>query len=231
MHNKNRLIAAALACGVVSSAGALGAQTSSDSNRGRFSTPFGIFQVGAEGGVSISSFVGDDADDPKNRTGGYGGLTFILQPNKSAVGFQTGAMYVQKGAKVNDDGIAGAIRIDYVEVPVLLRVGVPLSAGFSPTVLVGGSLAWRVRCRVAASVGNIDASANCDDDNGLGGGLGIKRFDGGLSGGVEFPITMGGRYIFVPSVRYTRGLTSLSDADGTDMKNSSIQIGLGIRFR
>jgi len=231
MHNKNRMSAAVLVCGVVGSAGVLGAQTSTDSDRGRFSTPFGIFQVGAEGGVSLSSFVGDDANDPKNRTGGYGGLTFILQPNKSAVGFQTGAMYVQKGANADDDGIAGAIKLDYVEVPVLFRLGVPLSAGFSPTVLVGGSLAWRVRCRVAARVGNIDASTNCDEANGLGGGLGIKRFDGGLSGGVEFPITSGGRYIFVPSVRYTRGLTNLSDANGTDVKNSSILIGLGIRFR
>lgn len=231
MYHKNRMLAAALACGVAGSAGALGAQTSGDSNRGRFSTPFGIFQVGAEGGAAISTFVGNDALNAKNNTGGYGGLSFILQPNKSAVGFQTGAMYVQKGAKVSEEGIRGAIKIDYVEVPVLLRVGVPLSAGFSPTVLVGGSLAWRVRCRVEATVGNIEASSSCNDANGFGAGLGVKRFDGGLSGGVEFPLTMGGRYIFVPSVRYTRGLTKLSDANGSDIKNSSVQIGLGFRFR
>jgi len=224
-------MAAALACGVLSSASALGAQAATDTNRGRFSTPFGIFQVGAEGGVTISNFVGDDANDAKNRTGGYGGLTFILQPNKSAVGFQTGALYVQKGAKLDDDGVAGSLKIDYLEVPVLLRVGVPLSAGFAPTLLVGGSLAWRVRCRVEVSGGGINASADCNDSDDFGADLGVKRFDGGLSGGVEFPITMGGRYIFVPSVRYTRGLTKISDIDGTDVKNSSIQIGLGIRFR
>ena len=234
MGRKNRVLAAVLASGVLSTAGALGAQATTDTttmNRGRLSTPFGIFQIGAEGGVAISNFVGSDANDSKNRTGAYGGLTFILQKNESAVGFQTGALWVQKGTKFDDDEFAGSINLDYLEVPLLLRIGVPISAGFSPTLLVGGSLAWRIRCRVEANVAGIDASTDCNGNNQFDIDPGIRRFDGGLSAGVEFPITMGGRYIFVPSVRYTRGLTSLSDADGTDIKNSSIQIGLGIRFR
>ena len=115
-------------------------------------TPMGVAQVGLEGGVSISNFVGDDAGNAKNRTGGYGGLSFIVQPAGSAIGLQTGVNYIMKGAKSSFTSgsslpnVTGGVQLGYVEVPVMLRIGVPLNvAGVAPTLIAGGRFNWRMR--------------------------------------------------------------------------------------
>lgn len=221
---------AVIACGAFAAAQPVVAQS------GRMSTPVGVVQVGIEGGASISNFIknGDlPANDPNNRTGGYGGLSFIVQSNSSAVGLQTGVLYVQKGAKSSfaNGGIRGGVQLGYVEVPVMLRLGVPLSLiGVAPTVVLGGSLGWRVNCKAVAEVGNFSGSSDCDNAL-LNEDLNVKRFDGGLTAGVEVPIKLGTRYLAVPSVRYVRGLTKISDVGSNERMNSTLLIGLGLRFR
>ncbi|MCC7055427.1 MAG: PorT family protein [Gemmatimonadaceae bacterium] len=200
-------------------------------------TPVGVAQVGLEGGVSIANFTGDDANDAKNRTGGYGGVSFIVQPAGSAIGMQTGVNYVMKGAKSSFSSggalptVTGGVKLGYVEVPLLVRVGVPLSvAGVAPTLIAGGSFNWRVSCSAVAESGSFSSSTDCDNAL-VGQDLDVKRFDAGLTVGVELPIKAGARYLVVPSVRYIRGMTNITDANGTDLKNSSINIGIGLRVR
>jgi len=224
---------AVIACGAIAAAAQPAVAQS-----GRVSTPVGVVQVGIEGGASISNFIKNGnlpggANDPNNRTGGYGGLSFIVQSNSSAVGLQTGVLYVQKGAKSSfaDGSLRGGVQLGYVEVPVMLRLGVPLSLiGVAPTVVLGGSLGWRVNCKAVAEVGNFSGSSDCDNAL-LNQDLNVKRFDGGLTAGIEVPIKLGERYLAVPSVRYVRGLTRISDVGSNDRMNSTLLIGLGLRFR
>ncbi len=223
--------------GAVAALGVLAAAQPLTAQSGRMSTPVGVVQVGVEGGASISNFVGDGVGNPENRTGGYGGLSFIVQSSNSAVGFQTGVLYVQKGAQstfsISNGGqtVTGGVKLGYVEVPVMLRVGVPLSvAGVAPTVVFGGSLGWRVDCKATAESGSQSSTSDCDNTL-LNQNLEVKRFDGGVTAGIEIPIKLGERYLAVPSVRYVRGLTKISDAGTSDLKNSTVLIGLGLRFR
>lgn len=234
MRYNSCVTAAMLAAGVLATAPAANAQ---QRESGRVNTPVGIAQVGLEGGWTISNFVGNELDDASNRNGGYGGLTFIIQPNTSTVGFQTGILYVQRGAKssfsAGGSGIpvtTGGVKLGYIEVPAMLRIGVPLSlAGAAPTVVGGASLGWRVSCRAITETGTVRSSTNCDDSL-LDEDLDVKRFDLGATVGVELPIKVGERGLIVPSVRYVRGLTKVSDTGG-DIKNSQVLIGLGLRFR
>jgi hypothetical protein len=200
-------------------------------------TPVGVAQVGVEGGVSIANFGGNDANNAKNRTGGYGGLTFIVHPNGSAIGFETGVVYTMKGARssfTSNGGfssVTGGVKLGYVEVPALLRIGVPMSvAGVAPTLIAGGSFNWRVSCKVVAESGTFSGSSDCDKAL-VNQDLSVKRFDGGLTAGIEIPVKFGDHYLLVPSVRYIRGLTNITDANGTDLKNSSVNIGIGLRVR
>lgn len=231
MQYDSSVTTALLACGMlVAAAPTAGAQA-------RMTTPVGVAQVGLEGGWTISNVVGNELDDASNRNGGYGGVTFIIHPNSSAVGFQTGVLYVQRGAKSSfssgGNGIpvtTGGIKLGYIEVPAMLRIGVPLSvAGAAPTLVGGASLGWRVSCKAITETGSLNSSTDCDDvlvdEN-----ADVKRFDLGATVGVELPIKLGERYLVVPSVRYMRGLTKVTDAGG-DIKNSQVLIGVGLRFR
>ncbi len=233
-YNKFATVAT-LACGVLAVTPAAHAQARES---GRMSTPIGVAQVGLEGGWTISNFVGNELDNDSNRNGGYGGLSFIIQPNSSAIGFQTGVLYVQRGAKssfsTGGSGIpntSGGLKLSYIEVPAMIRIGVPLSViGAAPTIVGGASLGWRVGCRAIIESGNNTSSTSCDDAL-LNEDQDTKRFDLGATVGVELPIKVGQRGLIVPTVRYVRGLTRISDVAGNDTKNSSVMIGLGLRFR
>lgn len=235
MRYNTVMSAAMLACGVLAVAPAAHAQARES---GRMSTPMGVAQIGLEGGWTISNFVGNELDNDSNRNGGYGGLSFIIQPNTSPVGFQTGILYVQKGAKSSFSTgggsipvTSGGLKLSYIEVPAMIRIGVPLSlAGAAPTIVGGASLAWRVDCRAIIESGNNSASRSCDDAL-LNEDQDTKRFDLGATVGVELPIKVGERGLIVPTVRYVRGLTRISDVNGNDTNNSSVMIGLGLRFR
>lgn len=227
--------AATLACGVLALAPAASAQSG---DAGRMSTPIGVAQIGLEGGWTISNFVGNELAKSSNRNGGYGGLSFIIHPNSSTIGFQTGILYEQKGAKSSFSngsiGIpvtTGGIKLGYIEVPAMLRIGVPLSvAGAAPTVIAGASLNWRVSCRAITESGAVRSSTDCDDVL-VNQNNSTKRFDLGATVGVELPIKIGQRGLVVPSVRYVRGVTRISEGAGNDTKNSTVLIGLGLRFR
>lgn len=222
--------------GVVIACGAIAVAQTASAQSGRVTTPVGVVQIGIEGGATISNFIRNGnlpANDPNNRTGGYGGLSFIVQSNSSAVGLQTGVLYVQKGAESSfaSGALRGGVQLGYVEVPVMLRLGVPLSLiGVAPTVTLGGSFGWRVNCKAVAEVGTLSSSNDCDTAL-LNENLNPKRFDAGVTAGVEIPIKLGAHYLAVPSVRYVRGLTRISDVGSNERMNSTVLIGLGLRFR
>jgi len=57
----------------------------------------------------------------------------------------------------------------------------------------------------------------------------IKGFDFGFTLGGEVAIPAGPRLFIVPSARFTQSVTSISDQPGTDAKNRTIQLGVGLR--
>jgi len=234
MHTSRMTRAIAL-CGTALFGGASVALAQTDMGMSPRRTP-GFVQFGLEGGASIANFIGSDAGNSKNRTGLYGGLTMLIQPQTSAIGFQTGVLYVEKGAKANNEptnigNLTGSINLRYIEVPVLVRIGVPMSfAGVSPTIMAGASLGYRVGCRIETSGTGFNSSFDCDDALGED-DFDTKRFDGGVSVGVEIPVAVGSSFILVPSVRYIRSLTNVVNGSNNDIKNSNVLIGVGFRFR
>ncbi|HYW50070.1 MAG TPA: porin family protein [Gemmatimonadaceae bacterium] len=196
----------------------------------------GAFQFGLEGGVSIANFIADTPFETRNRRGPYGGVTLIVQPQASALGFQTGVLFVTKGVRNGDSNgdessITGGVKLSYLEVPLMVRLGIPLSfAGIAPTLVAGGSIGYRIGCRVEARGLGLSTDFDCDDALAID-TFDAKRFDGGVTVGVEMPVAIGGRVIVVPTVRYTRGLVNIVEGSGAEVKNSALQLGFGLRFR
>src|SRR5687767_7439284 len=73
-----------------------------------------------------------------NRTGLVGGV-FVVWPLSGAFGVQTEALYSQKGAKIDEDGGTGTLKLDFLEIPVLARFSSPASGGASFHVFAGPS--------------------------------------------------------------------------------------------
>ncbi len=73
---------------------------------------------------------------------------------------QVEAFYTQKGSKLEDTGSPTAtFKADYIEVPLLLKVGIPLG-GLKPNIYAGPAIAFNVNCKIGLEG---SPEANCDD--------------------------------------------------------------------
>ena len=76
---------------------------------------------GAVAGLSLANQSGDDADGFDSRTGFFAGAQLVWQRPGSLIGFETGAVYIQKGAEASEDGVDGALELTYIDVPIGTR--------------------------------------------------------------------------------------------------------------
>lgn len=190
--------------------------------------------VGVEGGAALTNFSGGTISGNDWRTTPWIGLAVVAQRPASVVGFQTGLQFVSKGAAFGPAaGAVGAVRLPFVEVPLLLRLGPTSTASrVRPALLVGGSVGVRVGCSVTGELSGTSRTLTCDEAF-FGSQADVQRFDAGLSIGGELGIPYKDRLLIAPMVRYTRGLIDIAD-DGTDdyrSKNTAFQIGVSLRAR
>ncbi len=176
-------------------------------------------KLGVKGGVNLAKLGGSDAGSTESKAGFVaGGFVEFMLGNMFAI--QPEVLYSQKGAKESIGGDEVKLKVDYVEVPLLLKLNIPIEGSkVHPSVYAGPAVAFKASCKLAADIGGVSASESCDDA-----GLEIKSTDFGLAfgGGVSFDV--GGAEVGV-DVRYTLGLSSIDDfSDPDDIKNQVISI-------
>jgi|WetSurMetagenome_2_1015567.scaffolds.fasta_scaffold00209_28 hypothetical protein len=210
---------------------------------GTGTTHAATFYAGVKAGLGMSGFWGADAGDSASMTGSLragfcGGAvgTALLSDN---IGVQAEVLYAQKGKTAKGGSSAVAIieewKSDYLEVPLLCRLGFPLKDS-RVLIYAGPSLSYLLASnyRVATQSTVWGNTANTTDVK-----SGSNVFDVGLAGGggMEFDIPTG-EVIF--DVRFTPGfVTTCRETDlGTqtnvgrrDVKNYLITFMIGYAFK
>lgn len=182
--------------------------------------------TGLTAGINFSTLGGEDVngDDVNGRVGLVFGVfgSFLLS---ETLGFQPEVRFIQKGADFTGTGAtAAAMRLDYVQVPLLFRVRFSTGDGTAvPFVVAGPSLAFKIGCDAGADIGNGFVSQDCDAifTNGIAG----TDFSGIVGAGVEI------RNLIL-SVRYDYSFTSLhpfSDDDKIYNRGFAIVAAFGFR--
>lgn len=150
------------------------------------------------------------------RTGLIAGIFYQL-PIAPHVSIQPEFFYSQKGAKITEDGVEGTLKLDYFDVPVLLKYD-STTAGNSPfNLFAGPSFGFRHRARAKDALGLADEDIRED----------IERIDVGLVFGAGIEV----RY-FILDGRYQMGLSTVNKNDTADfkLKNRVFSILAGFRF-
>lgn len=165
---------------------------------------------GVKAGPTFSSFSSDDLDF-KNRTGLQGGI--FLGGNRSGLlGLQVEANFIRK--KSESEALGKSIEIDYLQVPVLLRLnfGTKSNNGFDFYGIVGPSMEAKIREKIEG--------VTFDD--------GFESFDLGLMFGAGLEVSR-----FIVEGRYEKGLRTInkSFSDFAEIKKDSFSILFGIRFK
>ena len=182
---------------------------------------------GVKGGVSISQ-VQADLFDTDNRTGFVGGVygAFDLTP---MIGIQPELLYVRKGADLYSysGDVLGfpidetvTLDVDYLEIPVLLRVSLPVAEPLGVRLLAGPVASLKVDEKLSVS-GLFGHSFDSDQ---------VKSADFGIAAGAAVAFRSGNLRV-VGEGRYTFGLTNISDLPfGGDVKNGSFYAMAGLEF-
>jgi len=198
----------------------------------------GDMTFGVMAGANLATLEQDP--DPNEVDYGYKpGLlagVFLEIPLSGGFSFEPQALYSQKGADVDGTGsnasLDGSIRINYIEVPVLLKAKFPMaSTQVTPFLFAGPSFAFKVGCTARGEIVTATGSEDCEE---VGNGtlLDIKSTDIGLTGGGGIQFNAGG-YPLRLDVRYTWGLTNINDApdsDNREIKNRAFGATIGLGF-
>lgn len=144
---------------------------------------------GVRAGLTVANLRGDFADlMGTDRRIGFAGGGFLRINVPGRVELQTELLYSMKGATTHVDltdesgnliGTATTTyQVDYLEIPVLLRVTVGGAGPVQPSLLLGPSLGVKLKGRLAYDGPGPDMSGNLDQveaaDFGLVGGVGLE---------------------------------------------------------
>lgn len=184
--------------------------------------------LGLKAGI-VTSQLGSDLTDLQWRNGVGGGASLILglTPN---VEIAPELLWLRKGSTFteNDVVIGGVsfgtvktgIDLDYVTIPVLLRLRTASSGPLDLMLVAGPTVGFKVNEKLGVS-GLANYSLDSDE---------IETFDYGVTGGLGLlGRTAGLRWTI--EARYEQGLTNVSKLPfGGDLKNGSVQAFAGLEF-
>ena len=183
---------------------------------------------GISGGLSLATLSGDDASDDLDYRKGLVAGAFLDLPLGEIIGVTSGLYYVQKGFSQEVGGDDVALKLDYLEVPVLLRVSVAGGEAMGISVFLGPTLGFQMKCEGEAD----QVSADCDVFDFPGSDFDpSKSFDLGAAFGAGLAFALSGGTSILANAVYDIGLTSIDDSTAErDVKNEAILLQVGLGF-
>jgi hypothetical protein len=188
-------------------------------------------------GVSSAKLYGDDVGDFEGLLGeglksriGFCAGGFITFNITEMFAIQPEVLYTMKGVRW-EGGINGAtplkiwIKLDYLEIPVLVKIIVPTPGGVKPFLFAGPVLALKLSSKVKAEYAGDSEEEDIEDEN-------MKSTDFGLviGAGVDFGLGIPGTGKMTLDVRYSLGLSTISAFEGDDVKNGVFSLMVGFSF-
>ena len=183
-------------------------------------------RFGLKGGLTMYSMetsVMGFSETSDNKLGFTGGL-FVEKPFSDMFSLQFEALFVQKGGEDSDEVWGDeSLTLSYVDIPVLLKVNIPLDGDTTPYVYGGGFFGYLIDASEEANGETHDIGEFFNDFN-----YGVA-FGAGVSFGM-----------FNLDVRYDMGLANIVDEDdefgdifgdgGFEVNTKGFMVTAGITF-
>ena len=184
-------------------------------------------KIGIKGGLNIANLGGSDADQILNgqsldsKTAFAGGVFFMYQFSP-LFAIQPEAYYTMKGATYSESGGKLTISLDYFEVPILLKVIIPVQgSNITPAIFAGPFIGFNSTAKMKIEVNGQSAEQDIQDTK-------STEFGVQFGGGIGFDV---GRNEVGFDVRYILGLTTIDDtSDPYDIKNNVINFNAYFAF-
>lgn len=173
--------------------------------------------AGAKGGLTFETLSGDNVieDNIESKTGfSAGGFLDLSFPG--LFGVRPEILYVKKGADGTNN--AADTDIEYLEIPILVKLNIPVIGPIKPNLFVGPSLAFKIGSEMTTD----DLSVNTDDL------VESTNFGLVLGAGVDFSVGAG---VLTFDARYNWGLSNIwKELDDVKTTGFAIYVGYGFRL-
>ena len=143
---------------------------------------------------------------------GLGGNIF-LQPE---------AVFIQKGSEIQVLTEANKFNVNYLDIPILLKMKIINSNVFNINLLAGPSFGLALNGEETMGGQTIDVN--------FGGENGLKRFDLGINAGGGVAVNLGSIGVF-GDVRYLFGVSNISEDTNREIKNKGLNLSVGLMFK
>ena len=188
------------------------------SARSSYGSPY--VYCGFRFGVNGSNITSDDSylDGDDFLSGLNAGLTLdVMLSPVTPLFLETGALYTEKGGKGYKYSNRYTYKLNYVEVPLVMKYQVKINNHFAITPFLGGYLAGGVSGKIKDKERRESRDAFNDYD--------FRRFDGGLRTGCGFMLDM-----FYAEVGADIGLANICNDSFDSARNNTVFANIGINF-
>lgn len=183
-------------------------------------------RLGALGGASFANITIEPGtvSGTSGVTGGHGGV--LLSLNASApVSFEARVLWEPRSVELSDVDSAGQARVDYVGIPLLVRVA-PARARVRPVLVAGPELLVKTGARLAGTVHGVHFAEESFEDQ-------VRATDVALDVGAGAEIAVG-RASLILEALYSHGLRNVAvpqPGGGVDAaRTRAFRLSGGIRF-
>ena len=188
-------------------------------------------QLEFSGGMNLSqlsgALSGADLQGAANQAGMVFGMDVVIP--MGGVGLNLGVDWSQKGVEdvlnpATQQEALRLINLDYIELPVHVRVPVVSAGATTINLVLGPTLGFRIGCDVTEGLAAAQKCGQVAD------GPSFKKTDIGGTAGLGISFALGGIVYAGFDVRYTTGMTSINtiSADALRNRTLSIQTHLGL---
>lgn len=179
---------------------------------------------GIKGGVNVAehSFVDQGVTIDRDAINGFT-LGAVLEVGLGGnIFLQPEALFIQKGSELDLPSLGEKINLNYLDIPILLKLKLINSNLFNINLLGGPSFGLALNGE--ETIGSETIDINFGGDNGL------KRFDLGIHAGGGVGVNLGSIGVF-GDVRYLFGISDISGDNNREIKNQGLNISVGLMFR
>jgi hypothetical protein len=176
-------------------------------------------EIGVKGGLSLAEFSGGDNafDSAQGSRKGLVAGAFLAFPLGGPLSLQPEALFAQKGTAYDFPDLDTTLKLDYVEVPLLLKAR--FGVFVRPYVFAGPYVGFRLSAKAHSDAGD-DGEEDVDFEDRS------KGTDYGFVAGAGLEIG-----VFLVEGRYARGYAGIAADDiDDDVDNAVWSVLVGLRF-
>jgi len=180
---------------------------------------------GLKGGVNVAEFSLQDqgATIPQSSINGFTFGAVLEIGITDNIFLQPEAVFIQKGSELNTSITGLTTNVNYLDIPILLKIKLLNTDLLNINLLGGPSFGLALNGEEAITGGQtIDVN--------FGGENGLKRFDLGINAGGGVGINLGSIGVF-GDVRYLFGISDISEDANREIKNRGLNLSVGLLFK